>query len=519
MKKTIVSFSLLLVSSGALRAQMGRTLDWPTYGGDAQRTGWEKSDARIDKEGLAKNFQLLWKMQQKSSRALMTPVILGNLIGYRGFKELAFIGGADDALYVMDADMNRMYWQTKFVPPAEQPAPTANCPGGMTAMPTMITLGLRRPGPRPAGAGAGPGAGTPRPGPGTSQTGAAAPAPRPNPMFGPRSVYVISSDGMLRRVNVANGNESGMAFQVMPANARVSALNVNDGVIYATTSHLCGGAANGVWAIDLSNPDPSAAPAVTSLMTGGGHALGIGGPVIGTDGTVYVQTGDGPSDPGNGKYSNALLALTPKTLAVKGYFMDSSTAAPKGDLNSVTPVVFEYKGHDAIVSVSRDGRLNLLDASSFGGDHKTPLAQSAKVAAGDGGLWGGLSTWADASAVRYVLAAVWGGVNGQGGSIAAFKIEDKDGKPTFTPVWTVKDLVRPVPPVVAAGVAFVLSSGDARKHAELHAVDAATGAAIWSTKNTVTAPGNLTPLTVANGRVYFVTADSTVWVFGVPIEL
>ena len=51
--------------------------------------------------------------------------------------------------------------------------------------------------------------------------------------------------------------------------------------------------------------------------------------VIGTDGTVYVQTGDGPSDPANGKYSNALLAMAPKTLAVKGYFMDSSTAVPK----------------------------------------------------------------------------------------------------------------------------------------------------------------------------------------------
>ena len=507
MRLIIIPSLALLLSSGALQAQMGRTLDWPTYGGDAQRTGWEKSDARINKDDLAKNFQLLWKMQQKSSHSLMTPIILGNLIGYRGFKELAFIAGADDALYVMDADMNRMYWQTKFVPPTDQPAPSANCPGGMTAMPTMMTLALRR-GPRPA-----PGAAAAGGPPG------AAPPPRPNPMFGPRSIYVISSDGMLRRVNVANGNESGMAFQVFPANARVSTLNVNDGVIYATTSHGCGGAANGVWAIDLNNTDPTAAPAVTMFTTGGGNAVGIGGPVIGTSGNVYVQSGDGPSDPASGKFSNALLALTPKTLAPAGYFIDTSTGASKGDLNSVTPVVFDYKEHDAIVSVSRDGRLNLLDASSFAGDHKTPLAQSAKVASGDGGLWGGLTTWADASGARFVLATVWGNANGQGSGIAAFKIEDQGGKPVFTPAWTVKDLIRPVPPVVASGVAFVLSSGEGRKHAVLHAVDAATGAAIWSTKNDVTAAGNLTPLTVANGRVYFVTADSTVWVFGLPIEL
>ena len=489
----------VLFAAGLLHAQMGRTLDWPTYGGDIQRSGWEKSDARFTKDDLAKNFQLLWKMQQKGSRSLSAPVVVGNLIGYRGFKELAFVGGSDDSLYVMDSDMNRMYWQTKFVPPTEVPKPTAACPGGMTAMPTLMTIGLRRP--RPA-------AGAP----------AAAPAaPRPNPMFGPRAIYLISSDGMLRRVNVANGNEAGMPFQVLPANARVSTLNMSDGIIYATTSHGCGGAPNGVWAIDVNNPDASAAPAVTSFMTGGGNPLGLGGPVIGADGTVYVQTGDGPSDPANGKYSNSVLALTPRSLEPKGYFMDP--APSKGDANSVTPVVFDYKDHEVMVSASRDGSLYLLDASSFAGDHKTPLAQSSKIATGDGTLWGGLTSWTDGNGGRFILATAWGNANGHGGSVAAFKLEEQAGKPVFTPLWTAKDLIRPVPPVVANGVAFVLSSGEGRTHAVLHALDGMTGASIWSTKNEVAAPGNLTPLTIANGRVYFVTADSTVWVFGVPIEL
>jgi outer membrane protein assembly factor BamB len=308
-----------------------------------------------------------------------------------------------------------------------------------------------------------------------------------------------------------------MAFPVFPPNARVSTLNVSDGVIYATTSHGCGGAPNAVWAIDMTNPDPSAAPVVTNLPTGGGDALGIGGPVIGADGTVYVATGDGPLDPAAGKYSNTVLALTPRTLAPAGYFVDSTTG--KSGLNSVSPVVFDYKEHEVVVSATRDGRLNLLDANSFNGDHKTPLAQSAKIATGDGGLWGGLTTWADASGARFVLATVWGKENGHGSSIAAFKIEDQGGKPVFTPLWTVKDLIKPVPPVVANGVAFILSSGDGKKNAVLHAVDALTGASIWSTKNEVTSPGNLTPLTLANGRVYFSTADSTVWVFGVPIEI
>jgi outer membrane protein assembly factor BamB len=506
MKPTI---TLLLTTAALLHAQMGRTLDWPTYAGDAQRTGWEKSDARFNKDNVAQNFQLLWKMQQKGAPMLLPPVIIGNLIGYRGFKELSFFAGSDDAIYVMDSDMNRMYWQTHFVPPTDPPKPTAACPGGLTAMPTLMPIGFRRAAPRPA-AGA---AATTRPA-----------APRTNPMFGPRSLYVISSDGMLRRVNVANGGESGMAFQVIPANARVSTLNIHESVIYTTTSHGCGGVPNEVFAIDLSNPDASAAPPVTTLMTKGGNFLGIGGPVIGNDGTVYVQTGDGPSDPPNGRYSNALLALAPGTLAPLGYFIDpaaSTAPVPKGDLNSVTPVAFEAsEGHDMIVSASRDGRLYLLDSTSLEkGDHQTPLATSPKIAPAEGGLWGGLTTWADPDGVRYVLATVWGKENGRSGSVAAFKIENLDSKPVFTPIWTVKDLVRPVPPVVASGVAFILSSGEGHQNAVLHAVDAISGQALWSTKDQVTAPGNLTGLTVANGRVYFVTADSTVWVFGIPIEL
>ena len=293
----------VLFSSAALYAQ---ALDWPTAAADPQRTGWEKTDLLITKEDVAKKFQLLWKISPKSS-GLMAPVIVGRLIGYRGFKELAFIGGMDDSLYVQDVDMNRLYWQTRFVPPASSVAPTATCPGGMTAMPTLLPQSLRRPA---------------RPG-----TAPATPPARPRPTIsfgGPRSLYVISSDGMFHRLNVANGNEAGMTFQVFPANSRVSTLNVHDGVIYATTSYGCGGAPNAVWAIDFSNPDPSAAPVVNTLPTGGSNPAGMGGPAIGTDGTIYVQTGDGPSDPANGKFANALLTLTPETLVPKGYFQDSA---------------------------------------------------------------------------------------------------------------------------------------------------------------------------------------------------
>ena len=471
MNKTLTLVLFTAAFGSVAHAQIGRILDWHTFGGDIQRSGWEKSDSRFTKESLAKDFQFLWKVKPegRGPRKLMPPVLVGTLVGSRGFKELAFIGGTDDSLHVIDADLDRMYWERRLDTAGKpKTAPTAACPGDMSAAPTLMALAFRRPGPRPAPAAAPSG-----------------PPARPAVgIFSPRSVYMISSAGKLHRVNIDSGEEYIKPVPVLPANAKASALNLNDSVIYLTTSGGCGGAANAVWAIDIADPD-GAAP-VKSFPSATGDFGGFGGPVIGTDGTVYAQS------------EGALLALTPKDLALKASY--TAPAAP------VTPVVFSYKEKDLIVTAGKDGRLNLLDSGSLG----APLSQTAPV----GGLWGGLASWAEADGgTRWVLATTRT-------SIAAFKLEEKDGKPVLTADWTSRPLVNPVPPVIANGVAFALSNGDAagKTHATLYALDANTGKEMWSTGSQVTVPGAMTGLTVVNGRVYFATADNTLWAFGVPLE-
>ena len=133
-----------------------------------------------------KDLQLLRKMklenQPKGLRPLMPPVILGNLISYRGFKELAFVAASSDIIYSIDADLGKMFW-TKHLeyasldPPLTISSPA--CPGGLTAMPVM-------PPPAPAGRG-GPAGGR----------GPAGPAP----------LYAISSDGRLHRLNTSTGDD------------------------------------------------------------------------------------------------------------------------------------------------------------------------------------------------------------------------------------------------------------------------------------------------------------------------
>ncbi len=485
MMKTI--WGIILLAGVPAVAQIGRSLDWPTYGGDGQRTGWEKSEVRFTKSDIATTFQLLWKQKfeprQKGSRSLMPPVVIGTLVGYRGFKELAFIAGSDDSMTVIDSDLNRLYWDRRFDQTAG-PA-SAECPGGLTAIPTLMTISFRRPAPRPAVPGAPP------------------PRPTPNPMFGPRSIYVFSGDGKLHRVNVANGEDAVPAVPVLPPHAKASTLNMNDNVVYTTTTQGCGAAPNAVWAIDLSDPDPQVAPKVAKYDAKKGTFGGIGGTVIGTDGTIYAQASD------------QLLALTPRDLQLKGSFV-----APAGN---VTPVLFARNGKDMLVTAGKDGRLNLLDSTALA----APVSQTEPVAATAGGLFGGLSSWEDADGVRWVLATVWGQTHAglklpsaksdaKNGSVVAFKLEDKDGKPVLTPMWASRDLMKPTPPVIASGVVFALANGGPR--ATLYALDATTGQELWSTGNQVTAPGSLTGLTVANGRVYFSTNDNTFWIFGVPLE-
>jgi len=76
----------------------------------------------------------------------------------------------------------------------------------------------------------------------------------------------------------------------------------------------------------------------------------------------------------------------------------------------------------------------------------------------------------------------------------------------------------PLPPVIASGVVFALSAGKGATRATLYALDAATGKELYSSRNLVAAPASLAGMTVANGRVYFSTLDSTMYAFGMFME-
>ena len=108
--RLIAFVSCALVSGTAPQAQGRGGAEWTTSGGDAQRSSWIRNDAKISKENLQKPgyFKFLWKLklenEPKQLNSLTQPILLDRIIGFRGFKSVAFVGSSAETVYAIDTD-------------------------------------------------------------------------------------------------------------------------------------------------------------------------------------------------------------------------------------------------------------------------------------------------------------------------------------------------------------------------------------------------------------------------------
>ena len=545
-----LGLSLAVAALPAIAGAQAREVT--TTGFDAQRTNWIRSDVRIDHDAIAGgSFTFLWKHtfpgEPKQLQSLTQPVLQDFLVGYIGFKSLAVMGGANDQLFAIDTDLNKPYWTANLTYAAATgsvPGSTWRCPGGLVAAPSRWT-------PRAPTAFGGPGGGggqratsavgepgkgaaaltqTRRPRQQAPPSGDVPPPPAgparnvPGvPFGGVDPIWAVGSDGLLRTLRITDGGQIDPPVPFLPPNARPSSVVYVDGLVYTTTSNDCGNAPNAVWGIDLLSPEKT----VAKWETGGANVAGMGGVTLGTSGIVYAATGAPPSEtrvwltaggPPPTRYANSVVALDRITLEAKDWF-----TRDKADFNT-TPVVFRYKARDYLAVTGNDGRLYLLDGASLGGgDHKTPLFVTDAFA--PTGTGAGLATWLDADGTRWVLAP-------GAGSIAAFKVIDKDGKPALEAGWKSRDIAAPLAPIVVNGIVFAAASGEYRgtepnlsaaerakrsTPAVLYALDGATGKELWSSGTTVTSFARA-GLSAGGGQVYLVTYDNTLYAFGIPLE-
>src|SRR5215475_1473990 len=138
MRVTLTVAVLAAAVGVSLQAQQRGAPEWTTSRFDAQRTAWVRSDARLTKAAVQKGeFQFLWKAkfdnEARQLDSLGEPILLDLLIGYRGFKTLAFVGGSADRVFAIDTDLAKPYWIASLnysTSTGGQPPSSWNCPGG-----------------------------------------------------------------------------------------------------------------------------------------------------------------------------------------------------------------------------------------------------------------------------------------------------------------------------------------------------------------------------------------------------
>jgi outer membrane protein assembly factor BamB len=494
--------------------------DWPTFGANPQRTGWNKEEDTFTKDNV-KNLTLEWKIKLDNAarelNALTAPVVVEGVVTPKGFKEYVLVGGSSDSLFAVDAENGKLMWSRKFeVDNTKRPKdPIWLCPGAQNATPLVHHWG----------------------------------GDLPN-----NSVFAIASDGKLHALNVNNGEDRIPPTQFTPPFSKNWSLNSHGSVLYTTTGQGCAGAKSGVWAMDFSTPDHKVTfiPATTG---GGAGVWGRGGVAIGKD-RIFAASGDGDFDPAAGRFADTVFGISKADKKMVDYYTPANRAyitRKDLDMGNVTPAVFAYHGRELVAAAGKEGVIYLLDATSLGGaDHRTPLYRSPLLANEDvdfagRGFWGAFATWEDPQGERWLYAPALGPAtaavlpsfkihNGDApnGSIMAFKVEDKDGSPALTPMWMSRDMSIPDPPAVTNGVVFAVSTGEytrqvkesgglfsseerAKMHtgnAILYAFDAATGKELYSSGDIMPSFTHFSGIAVSAGHILVTTYDNTLYSFG-----
>ena len=490
-------FGVLLAIVGLAQAD-----DWTTIGYDAQRSGWVRADVKINTTSVAgPDFELLWKMELgdpgRKMKTLSAPMLLDFLIAPKGFRSLGFVGSRSGSVFVMDTDVARAEWE-RHLDFSPRPAATADCPGGMTsstsrptvaAYPSLggfVARGRRSPSKSAVGA---PDEGSvilsqiqpPAPRRPARKADARVRPPAAGHLRGLNVLSVLTADGMLRTIYVSNGRDHVAPVEFLPSDANARGLIVVDGVAYVATANGCGGAPDGVWALD------TASKKVTTWKSTGGSIAGLVGPAIGSDGVIYAATADGP-----------LVALEAKMLK---QLRASNSAGFRS-----SPVLFDLNESDHLAVIAQDGALEIYDAADLSKPVATSLAGSGEsddVA---------LAVWRDPQGVSWILAPT-------GNSISAFRINEEDGKiASLGRVWRSPKMTSPLPPIVMNGIVFVTAGGNARSNAVLHALDGMTGKQLWDSGDSIRSSASGYNLSAGPSHIYVATDDSSLYSFGIGIE-
>jgi hypothetical protein len=265
---------------------------------------------------------------------------------------------------------------------------------------------------------------------------------------------------------------------------------------------------------------------------------------------------------------NSIVAVkldASKELQLSGWFAPpNANWLYKRDLDiNVSPMAVDYKGKHFLIGTSKECRVWLIDRDNFGGEDHREYVDRSPLLCNDGarydaaGVWGAMASWQDAAGALWVAAPFLGPasedyhppiVNGktERGGTTGMKIEEKNGKWQFTPVWLSDDMDQGDEAIEENGVLFVDGAGEDTyqqrpdhawdappapapagpggqsgtriansRHATIYALDAATGKTLWSSGNQIASWNHGSGMTAVNGKAYIGTFDGYFYCFGV----
>ncbi len=489
--------------------------EWTTSSADPARDAWQRGTSAISPQ-TARNLSLLWKTKVDNKtmgmQSFREPLIINGVNTAGGAKTITILAGAANDVFALDAANGTVLWKKKLKWESAKPQEPGEGRGFICTNPQSAT-------------------------PLVTPAGAAT-----------RRLYVLASDGYLHTIDLATGDEPEAAIKVLPQPyGKPYGLNLVNDVIYTVTGQGCGGVPNALYAVDLK----TRSVAVSSPPQAG--LWGVAGPAVGSDGTVYFASGDGPYDAAAGQLATSVQAFAYKNGAVtlKDYYTPTNyewLTRRDLDMNS-SPVVFPYKGRDVIVASGKEGRFFLLDSKSLGGaNHMTPAFRSAIISNANvnfqtEGTWGSMTSWLGKDGTRWLLAPTGGKVavpfptaygDTPHGGIIALKLVEKAGKPELVPAWMSRDMLTAEPPVVINGVVLTLAGGEntlqandvqggllsaedrikRSQPAKLFALDAVTGKELFNSGDQITSFLHQAGLSVAGDKVIFGTFDGTIYCYG-----
>jgi len=463
--------------------------DWLTYGHDPQRSGNAAGESAITPANVS-TLALKWSASLDGKVTAQPLFVSATQIGGQAH-DVVIAATASNSVYALDAGTGAQLWRRNFGPASR----TGAVPGGfgITATPVVDrTRGF---------------------------------------------IYVVTDDGNLRTIKLADGTDASPAVPVVvnsitnPTLSNTTTNNVWGGLNLVGNNLYIATASDGndttPWWGRIVRVDVSAAPVLAgwfkvvpgfAIPNGGGGIWGYGGVTVDSLGRIVVAT-SADSTEGYSPYAGRMVVLASDL----GYSTTNPLGNPLGSYEppvpspcvgepgacdmdfGATPVVFQPPAcqKPLAAAVKKDGKIYVLPVDDLAASATTSLQALALNNAFDGPGAGGLTGIPAYWPTGNMLYVTDGGpgINGINAGVVGLSVNCNTAPNYLQVVWSVQLAAAnnqpPSPPTVANGVVFVGSG----LNGSVHAYDGTNGTELWNSGGIISGATFGAPM-VANGVLY-----------------